>query len=70
MPGGEAGDGFLLKSPEWGGVSRAGGGESSGREGVCGEFFWGGGLNIFFRGRKSHQDTRGNRTERASGREL
>ena len=47
---------FLLKIPG-GGVSRAGGGGGMrGREGVCGEF-GGGGLNIFFRGRNSHQGT-------------
>ena len=45
---------FLLKIPG-GGVSRAGGGRGArGRESVCGEL-GGGGLNIFFRGRNSHQ---------------
>ena len=48
------GEGFLWKIPGVGGaVFRAGGG--GGWEGVCGEFWGGGGLNIFFRGRNSHQ---------------
>ena len=39
-----------------GGVSQARGGRGArGREGVCGEFGEGG-LNIFFRGRNSHQE--------------
>ena len=52
---GRGGGGFLCKIQEGGGSSgRVGGGEG-GWEGVCGEFFLGGGLNIFFRGRNSHQ---------------
>ena len=43
VPGVGGGEGFLLKIPTGGGVSRAGGGGSSGREGVCGEFLGGGG---------------------------
>ena len=53
--GGEKGeDDFLLKIPG-GGVSRVGGGGPRGREGVCREL-GGWGLNIFFWGRKAHQE--------------
>ena len=51
---GGKGDRFLIENPRRGGGSRSG----RGREGVCGElgnFFWGGGLNFFFRGRNVHQ---------------
>ena len=51
MPGGEGGNGFLLKIPRGGGgFSGQVGGGSSGREGVCGEF--GGGAKYFFSGPK------------------
>ena len=46
--GREEADGFLSKIPRGGGVSWAGGGGSSGREGVCGGFFWGGAKCFFF----------------------
>ena len=50
-----AGVGFLLKIPAGGGGGSPKKGEGGrGREGVCGEF-WGGDLNIFFRGRNAHQ---------------
>ena len=39
---GGGGDGFLLKIPTGGGSPGQGGGGSSGREGVCGEFLVGG----------------------------
>ena len=46
---------FCWSSYEGGGVSGEGrGGEGAGR--VSAGEFWGGGLNIFFRGRNSHQD--------------
>ena len=41
---------FLLKIPGGGGVSRAGWGGASGREGVCAEFGGGGGAKYFFFG--------------------
>ena len=48
------GSGLLLEMRGGeGGFSQRGGGWPRGLEGVCGEF--GGGLNIFFRGRNSHQ---------------
>ena len=51
---GGGGDDFLLKVAG-GGVSWAGGGGGArGWEGACGEL-GGGGVNIFFRGRNSHQ---------------
>ena len=51
----EGGCRFLIENPtRGGGVSRRGG-AAGGREGVCGEFFLGGGLNLFFRGRNAHQ---------------
>ena len=56
--GREGGGRFLMKVPgEGGGFSREGEGPR-GREGVCGELgnSFGGGLNIFFRGRNVHQD--------------
>ena len=55
VPGGGGGGFFLWKIPG-GGVFRVGRGRwggARGREGVCGEL--GGGANIFFRGRNSHQ---------------
>ena len=45
---------FFLKSQEGGGVSRGGGG-AGGCLSRIGEFFLGGGVNIFFRGRNVHQ---------------
>ena len=56
-PGGGGGR-FFMENPRrgGGGFPPAGGGRGGeGREGVSGEF-GGGALNIFFRGRKSHQD--------------
>ena len=52
---GRGGGRFLLRIPGWGGVLPGEGGGARGREGVCGEF-GGGGLNILFRGRNSHQE--------------
>ena len=46
---------FFIENPRRGvSQERGGGGGLKGREGVCGE--WGGGLNIFFRGRNAHQE--------------
>ena len=42
MPGRE-GEWLFIANPQGGGFSRAGREGSSGREGVCGEFFFGGG---------------------------
>ena len=55
----EGGGRFLIENPSRGGLpGRAEG--ARGWEGVCGEFWAGGGvgggLNIFFRGQNSHQD--------------
>ena len=46
---------FFIENPKRGegGVSRERGEGWSGREGVCGEFVGGGGVNISFRGRNS-----------------
>ena len=49
------GGGFFIESPKRGVLPGEGGGGPRGREGVCGDFLGGGGLNIFFRGRNSHQ---------------
>ena len=43
---------IFLKIPGGGGVSRAGRGGGGEGPGVCGEFFGGGGLNIFLSGPK------------------
>ena len=52
MPGGEGGGGRpVIENPQ-GGVSRAGGEGSSGRERVCGDSFGGGGAKYFFSGPK------------------
>ena len=50
--------GFLLKIPQGGVLPGEGWRGPRGREGVCREFFFGGGrggLNIFFRGRDAHE---------------
>ena len=54
--GARRGWGFLKIPEKGGGSRRRGGGEASGREGVCGEFGEFGGLNIFFRGRNSNRE--------------
>ena len=51
----EGGGRFFLLKAQKGGVSHEGGGGRGGREGVRREFGWGGGLNIFFRGRNARQ---------------
>ena len=54
MPGRAGGSVFLLKVPEGGGGVLPGRRGGRGREAVCGDL--GGGQNIFFRRRNSHQD--------------
>ena len=54
-PVGGGGCNFLLKIPGGGGGSPGRGGGARGRESVCGDLGGGGRLNIFFRGRNSHQ---------------
>ena len=52
---GRRGGGGYWKSQKGGSPRRRGGGPR-GWEGICGEFGGGGGLNIFFQGRNSHQE--------------
>ena len=50
------GDRFLIENPRGGGVSARGRGRGAGRLSAANWFlFWGGGLNIFFRGRNVHR---------------
>ena len=51
----QEGIGFLLKIPGGGGCFRGGGEGPGGCARRIVESFWGGGLNIFFRGRNVHQ---------------
>ena len=56
MAPGWRGGRFSIEIPRRGGplLPREGGG-ARGREGVCGEFWRGGGAKYFFRGRNAHQ---------------
>ena len=53
---GVGGVGFLLKMPGGGGVSQQRGGGGAEGPGGCLRGIWGGGVNIFFRGRNAHQE--------------
>ena len=47
---------FFTENPRRGGVSRRGRGRGAGRVSASNWGIWGGGLNIFFRGRNVHQE--------------
>ena len=55
-PGRGGGRFFLVKFPGKGGILPREGVGGGGQEGVCGEFWGGGELDVFFRARNAHQD--------------